>query len=196
VDLARRNYASLAGMAPSSPRPVAALFLTNNKIAAQISVTDCMLAGLGPIARIEDVPTRAAQSRVCSELGWGRLVEQTVLEFVGQTFRSIWPVELLLTLYQRPDQRWPFDTLVGEIRASRSIVHDALQSLLAAGFIVIDPDGLYRYQPDSPEREDMARAVIDLYNRKPRAVMRSIFPAPRDRIRTFTDAFRLRKDPC
>jgi hypothetical protein len=44
--------------------------------------------------------------------------------------------------------------------------------------------------------DDMARALADLYKRKPRAVMRAIFSAPKDRIQTFADAFRMRKDTC
>jgi hypothetical protein len=62
--------------------------------------------------------------------------------------------------------------------------------------VAVDSDQGYRLEPASPDMDDMARALADLYKRKPRAVMRAIFSAPKDRIQTFADAFRMRKDTC
>ena len=126
------------------------------------------------------------------------MTEQAVLDFVGQSFRSVWPLELLLILFQEPKTSWQVDALAREVRATSSVVVQGLAALEAVKFVALNAEGGYRFQPATPEQADMARALIDLYNQKPRAVMRTIFSAPSDRIQTFADAFRLRKnkDPC
>jgi len=56
--------------------------------------------------------------------------------------------------------------------------------------------GPWRFLPVSDQQAALARELIDLYKSKPRSVARAIFAAPADRIQTFADAFRLRKDRC
>jgi len=119
--------------------------------------------------------------------------EQSVLAFVARSFRSVWPLELLLVLMQDPQAPWQVDALAREVRANPSVVVQGLVALEAASFVATDAEERYRFHPDNPEAAEMAHAVVDLYNQKPRAVMRAIFSAPSDRIQTFADAFRLRK---
>ena len=122
------------------------------------------------------------------------MTEQSVLEFVARSFRSVWPLELLHVLYQEPGAGWQIDVLARELRANTPLVTQGLTTLESIGLVTADADRLYRFNPASPELADMAREVIALYNQKPRAVLRAIFSAPSDRIQTFADAFRLRKD--
>ena len=124
------------------------------------------------------------------------MTEPEVLQFVERTFRSVWPFELLLLLTRSPQQAWQGEALVHELRASMSLVNGGLQTLEKIGLVSMDQQRMYRFQPASPQLEDLARALIDLYNRKPHAVIRAVFSAPADRIQTFADAFRLRKDTC
>ena len=124
------------------------------------------------------------------------MTEARILEFVGKAFNSIWPLELLLVLCQENRGGWRVKALVRELRANTEVVTQGLEGLAAAGFVAVDSDQGYRLEAASPEMDDMARALADLYKRKPRAVMRAIFSAPKDRIQTFADAFRMRKDTC
>jgi hypothetical protein len=123
------------------------------------------------------------------------VTEDEILAFVRQSFRSVWPLELLLVLSQEPVQDWTVDALAREVRASSVVVVRGLQALQAAGLVASETHQGYRFRPVA-ESAEMARGLIDLYNRKPRAVTRAVFAAPRDRIQSFADAFRLRKDPC
>ena len=61
------------------------------------------------------------------------------------------------------------------------VVTQGLEALTTAGFVAVDSDQGYRLEPVSPGMDDMAPAIADLYKRKPRAVMRAIFSAPKDR---------------
>ena len=121
------------------------------------------------------------------------MTEQSVLEFVACSFRSVWPLELLLALHQEPRNAWQIETLARELRASIPVVTQGLEALQEIGLVSVDARRLYRFDPVSPELADMAHEVVALYNQKPRAILRAIFAAPSDRIQTFADAFRLRK---
>lgn len=124
------------------------------------------------------------------------MTEARILGFVGKAFNSIWPLELLLVLCQENRDRWQVKALIRELRANTEVVTQGLEALTTAGFVAVDSDQGYRLEPASPDMDDMARALADLYKRKPRAVMRAIFSAPKDKIQTFADAFRMRKDTC
>jgi hypothetical protein len=49
------------------------------------------------------------------------------------------------------------------------------------------------YQPASPEIDDLASALMELYAQKPLMVLHTIFTSPSDKIRSFSDAFLLRR---
>ncbi|HTV30323.1 MAG TPA: hypothetical protein VMF32_21415, partial [Xanthobacteraceae bacterium] len=80
-------------------------------------------------------------------------------------------------------------------RASPSAVAEGLAELRRFGVIASDPHGAFRFAASSAASEQLAVELAELYSRKPRAIMHAILSAPNDRIRTFADAFRLRKDP-
>jgi hypothetical protein len=122
------------------------------------------------------------------------VTEEAALQFVADSFRSAWPLELLLVLRQEPLNPWDLDALVRELRASTAAVSEGLVALRRVGFVGTDAEGRYCYAPRSPEQDALAAELASLYNRKPRAIMRVILSAPNDRIQTFADAFRLRKD--
>lgn len=124
------------------------------------------------------------------------MTEEALLDFVSKSFRSVWPMELLSVLTQEPRQAWQADALSRELRATRSVVAQGLAALQVVGLVAPDAEQAYRFDPASPELAVLAAELTDLYSRKPRAVMRAIFSAPKGRIQTFADAFRLRTDPC
>jgi hypothetical protein len=125
-----------------------------------------------------------------------RVTEEEILATVSNTFRSVWTVELLLRLHQEAHRAWPTAGLVRELRASVSAVDDGLADLRKLGLLAVDQQGAYRLQAGSDDMDAFAQALCELYNRKPRAVMRAILAGPNDKIQTFANAFRLRKDPC
>lgn len=124
------------------------------------------------------------------------VTDESALKFASETFRSVWPIELLFFLSRKPDQAWRVDTLARELRASVLIVTQGLSALQAVGFVTADQQYAYSFRPQTAESIELARALVNLYQRKPRAINRAIFAAPRDRIQSFADAFRLRKDIC
>lgn len=136
------------------------------------------------------MPSRGHQDRVGT-----KVTEQELLDFIANNFRSAWSLELLLMIRQKPQQAWRMDDLVRELRAGRSAVTEGLAELRRIGVVASDSQGAYRFAANSTAAEQLAAELAELYSRKPRAIMQAILSAPNARIRTFANAFRLRKDP-
>ena len=71
-------------------------------------------------------------------------------------------------------------------------VADAILILQKAGFVAHD-NGHYRYWPTTPNLEDFAAEIQKLYAVKPTSVIKAILSAPHDKLRTFSDAFKLKE---
>ena len=121
------------------------------------------------------------------------LDEQTILEFVRGSLKSAWSLELLLLLRRVPIQAWNVDGLVRELRGSVSSVTESLEALNSAGLIEITEAGEYRYSARTPALEAMVAGLVELYSHKPITVLRAIFSSPTDKIRSFSDAFLIKK---
>lgn len=118
--------------------------------------------------------------------------EETVLSFVRGSIASAWSLELLLLLHRNPERSWSGEALVRELRGSEPLVAESVAALGQAGIVEIGEMGV-RYRPRSPELDGLVTALVELYRQKPIAVLRTIFSAPSDKIRSFADAFLFRK---
>lgn len=121
-------------------------------------------------------------------------MERALSDFIQDSFETVWAVEILLTLLREPDRVWSAGELIGELRSSEVVVRRSLDSLLAAGLIVVEAGDGVRYGPASPEQARLAGALADTYRVRPGAVRRLILHRPSETLRSFSDAFRLRKD--
>lgn len=115
-------------------------------------------------------------------------------QFIRATFRSVWALELLCFLRQRAGESVGHADMVAGLRGSDLVVTQSVASLLAAGLIVIEPDGAGRYAPATPALDRLAVAAEEAYAKSPDAVRRMIVAAANPGITAFADAFRLRKD--
>jgi hypothetical protein len=123
------------------------------------------------------------------------VTETELLGFVSASFHSVWSLELLLFLYRRRDQPWRVEDLIRELRASKLVVTDGLNSLIAVGLVGSNPAGEFQFAPLNPALDRFVAVLADFYRDRPVAVTRAIFQSPRvDRLKTLADAFRLKKD--
>ncbi len=116
-------------------------------------------------------------------------------QFLRDTFKSVWSLELLLHLAQEPGRSFLEGELVEALRSSKGIVEKSLAALVAAGLVVAENDGGVRYSPANPDLRSLVERVRDEYAMRPDAVRRVIVSgAARSGASAFADAFRLRKD--
>lgn len=113
-------------------------------------------------------------------------------DFIRDTFRSVWALELLLHLRATPDRTWSPADLVRELRSSEHIVTTAGTQLVAAGLLIIANDKAYAYAPASQDLVRLADAVEAAYAKSPGAVRRIIVSPAGDGLAAFSDAFRLK----
>jgi len=120
--------------------------------------------------------------------------------FVAGYIESVIQLEVLLVLYGSSERAWTAEALARELRIDPAWVDGQLAQLCAKGLLHCSEDGprSYRYQPHTSE---LHQAMIDLskaYADRRVSVISLIYsrPAeqPTDPLKSFSDAFRLRKD--
>ncbi|ATY31851.1 hypothetical protein [Sphingomonas psychrotolerans] len=119
---------------------------------------------------------------------------QELSSFIRSTFRSVWALELLCFVKKHRDQAWPQRDLVVALRGSELVVSQSVETLLAAGLVVIESGELVRYQPTSEAVDKLASAAEALYASRPDAVRRMIVAPANPGLSSFADAFKLWRD--
>jgi hypothetical protein len=114
--------------------------------------------------------------------------------FLRGSVRSVWELELLLLFHRQRTRAWTADELVRELRASILIVGAALDALQKAGLVGKNGDEAYQFWPVSPELDQLVNDVATAYANAPVAVTKAILSAPSGSVRTFADAFKIKKD--
>jgi hypothetical protein len=116
--------------------------------------------------------------------------------FIADHIDSVMQLELLLLLRERLAQAWSAEGLAQECRVEPIWVEGHLRAMVAAGLATAfdTMPATYRYAPKSPEMMDTVDELARAYADRRVTVIGLIFAKPTDKIRSFADAFRLRKD--
>jgi len=121
-------------------------------------------------------------------------MDRELIEFIQDSFDSVWSLEILLTLYGESERYWQPEQLIDELRSSEAVVRKAVGGLLTAGLILVEEDGRVSYGPASPAQHRLVLQLDEAYRVKPGAVRRVVIQRPSDKLRSFSDAFRIIKD--
>ena len=111
--------------------------------------------------------------------------------FVREHVRSVWAVELLLVLKRDPERCWPAADLVGELRASTTLVSDNLQRFERSGLVLRDDTECWRCAPASPVLDELAGTLEAAYRERPVSVI-NLIATPPDPVQGLADAFKFR----
>lgn len=113
-------------------------------------------------------------------------------EFIAKYIDSVAELEALLLLRNNPNERWDIANVAKRLYTTEHMVDSALTRLCEQG-ILTQKDGLYRFEPQSPDLEKLIDRLSDSYRRQLIPITNLIHAKPR-RIREFADAFKLKKD--
>jgi hypothetical protein len=119
--------------------------------------------------------------------------DQTLFAFIRSAVRSVWALELLLLMRREPGRTWTPQDLVRELRASTTVVEDALRVFQAAG-LVGAADGGFLYAPASPTMAALCDSLEQAYRERPVKIINAIV-APTSPVQGFADAFRIKGEP-
>jgi DNA-binding IscR family transcriptional regulator len=120
-------------------------------------------------------------------------LSERLQQFIRATIRSAWALELLLLMSRERGQARSAEAINRELRGSLGLVLDILATFRQAGLVVEEAGG-YRYAPASAELESLVQELEAEYAARPLAVFKAVAAAPNDKIQTFADAFKVKKD--
>lgn len=120
--------------------------------------------------------------------------DRDIENFIGESFSSIWDLELLSLMLDQPEQRSTAAELVERMRASDLVVEQGVKTLVAIGLATLDSQGRLTFSPATPQLEECARLASDFYARFPGRARRLMIGRQAPGLTAFADAFRLRKD--
>jgi hypothetical protein len=116
--------------------------------------------------------------------------------FIVENVSSVAQLEVLLLLRAHRDTLWTADSVSRALYTTPEMMAAQLAELQTRGLLVAmeAPQRQYRYQPKTNELERMVADLDQVYKERRVSVISQIYAAPVDRVRTFADAFRLRKE--
>ena len=119
-----------------------------------------------------------------------------VQRFLSEHISSVAQLEVLLLLRGQREREWTPSEVAKELYTTSEIVADQLGDLQRRGLLAVGdgPDPRYRFWPATPELDEQITRLDAVYHERRVAVITHIYSQPLDKVRTFADAFRLRKD--
>jgi hypothetical protein len=120
-----------------------------------------------------------------------------VKQFIDQNIESIAQLEALLLMFRDPQRGWD----AAEIAKSLYIPPEMAATLLAdfhrRRYIKLMPgsDASFAYGPQEAKDEQLIKELAAAYQDRRVAITSLIYSKPLNKVQTFADAFRLRKEP-
>ena len=121
-------------------------------------------------------------------------VSDSLRLFLQQRLATIEQIEIVLLLRSDPARSWPATDVATELRMPPESAAMRLFLLASSGMILFEPSGVprYRYAAADGEAEGLLGELAETYASDRNAVAAAI-GAPPDPIRSFADAFKLKK---
>jgi hypothetical protein len=123
-------------------------------------------------------------------------IPDIVRRFVAQHIDSAELLETLLLTHSAPGRPWSPDEVARSIYTVPAGATRRLEQLVSLGLAASSgaADPVYRYAPSTPALAAQVDALAAAYRGARVAVINLIYNQPPDPIRSFADAFKLRKD--
>jgi hypothetical protein len=122
-------------------------------------------------------------------------IDIEVRAFVAQYVSSVAKLELLLLLRREPIKAWSAAEAARLFALAPEMTANLLTELCRDGLATVAPDDppLYRFAPPAPAVGQVLDRTIALYQERRVAMIQLIYGRPRDSLRSFADAFELKK---
>lgn len=116
--------------------------------------------------------------------------------FIVHHIDSVEQLEILLLLHGHPGRDWSAEAVARELRIASESAGERMEDMASDGLLKRrgGSPAEYRYAPDNMKLDDAVRSLEAEYTKRRVTVINLIYSKPIDKIRTFADAFRIRKD--
>jgi DNA-binding MarR family transcriptional regulator len=119
-------------------------------------------------------------------------IPQNLVDFIRTCIDGLGTLEILFLLSATPGRSWTIQQISDEMRSSTLAVESSLAVLVDRGLVSRNEDG-YLFQPRTIELENRTRELVACYREKRAAVITTIFARPAEAVRSFAEAFRIKK---
>ena len=121
---------------------------------------------------------------------------QPLIDFLAQHIDSVLELEVLLLLRSDPQKRWTADTLADTLKIDARRADEYLRKFSTAAIFARSdqPVPEYFYAPSNPQLDQTIQTVADAYASHRVRVIGLIFSKPVSTLKSFADAFRIRRD--
>ena len=114
------------------------------------------------------------------------------MRFIQECIDRLETLDVLLLLQSTRTRAWTVRQVSEEMRSSPLAVESALQTLHSRGLLEKDDD-TFVFRPRSTELEEKTSRLAACYREKRTAVITTIFSRPNEAVRSFAEAFRIKK---
>lgn len=121
---------------------------------------------------------------------------EDVRALIVELIDSVVQLEVLLLLHSDPDRAWSSDQLARELRIDARAAEQQLAILCSRGLLRCPEQApqSYQYAPRSPALHQAVGGLQRAYTDRRVTVIGMIYSKPTDALRSFADAFRIRKE--
>lgn len=123
-------------------------------------------------------------------------IPDEVRRLIAERITSAEMLEILLLLERDPEHGWTADEISRQVFTVPAAAIGSLEGLVARGLAASDgaANPTYRYAPATADVRRQVSALADAYRTSRVAVIQLVFAKPADPLRSFADAFRVRRD--
>ena len=121
-------------------------------------------------------------------------VPQDIVQFIRECVDTLGTLEILLLLQSSAGRAWTVKQISDEMRSSPLAAESSLDVLTVRGLVSLIADG-YLFRPRTADLESKTRGLAALYQERRAAVITIIFSRRGDAVRSFAEAFRIKKGP-
>jgi hypothetical protein len=120
----------------------------------------------------------------------------TVRQLLSRHIQSVEQLEVLLLMHREPHRAWSAAEVYSVIRSSEASIAARLAAFAKEGLLAEEGGSppTYRYAPRSTDVRSAVDDTAAAYKTWRIRVVEAIFAPPSDPVRSFADAFKLRKD--
>ena len=119
-----------------------------------------------------------------------------IQRFIEQNIESLAQLEALLLLRREPERQWEAVELAKSLYIPQEMAVSLLGDFGKRGFVTESPpeDVRYVYRSIDAETDETIDRLAAIYRERRVAVISLIYSKPINKVQTFADAFRLRKE--
>ena len=123
-------------------------------------------------------------------------IPKEVKRFIADHIDSVEALEVLLLLRDHPGRGWSAEEVSRELYTQTESAAKRLAELQSINLLTAtdEPNLLYRYSPGTDALDQIVSGLSKAYKERRVTVIGLIFSSPSDKIRTFADAFKIKRD--